>query len=390
MPTTRVANGSVNAASGAKATWVAPALAEADYSVRVRAWDGRVFSPWTSFSTFALSYTDDGVEDTLGPNPELEMLEDASTTPAQSVAFDLPVDGEFTLTLQSDGQVQMTREGVVVGSYTANAVDDQGNLIDSSLSISGSQLIEHVDADASTVYPVVVVPTFTASDPTLAEVQEIYPAETMTADTEGYEEEQLEEGAVSTMSAQVVEGAESVDATERVEIVDDSSTEFLDDLQTLDDEPENQAMVAAASSSSGYVKVPKKSWKQKHYYFRRGRNTNPGWHDYCTNSRDTGTFNSTVVSYRGPCARHDLCIQWKQAPHRDYCDNWLKLNMRANCYARISHARAYRGQMNRCYGRASQYRTVVGWWTNKNTGPGEWGHGGRVYYPQHSGAPSQW
>ena len=82
------------------------------------------------------------------------------------------------------------------------------------------------------------------------------------------------------------------------------------------------------------------------------------------------------VSFRGPCARHDLCIQYKQAPSRWYCDDKLKADTRQNCryYIRADLYPARKEALQACYSRAGLYHYWVRFSTGGNTDPGHWGH----------------
>jgi hypothetical protein len=65
-------------------------------------------------------------------------------------------------------------------------------------------------------------------------------------------------------------------------------------------------------------------------------------HDYCTNAPDTFPApHAKNASFRGPCARHDLCIG-KDPADRTPCDDALKANMYTNCeyyYGRLNPLR---------------------------------------------------
>lgn len=319
-------------------------------------------------------YVNDGSETEMGPNPELQILETAPATPNIDFTFIPPVEGTFTLGDVAGGKVKLVRDGVIAGTYSATAVDDVGNTVPTTVHASGSQLIQTVSPTATAEYPVVVVPTFVASDPTLPEVQEIYPP------AEAISDEPSE-----------------LAASEPVTIVDEGTESFVADLTdlageegdtTVDSTDKDASQFSVASASKPYVPVPKttkngKVVRQKYYYYDpKGKHPKrlpwkKTWHDYCS-SNSPDSYGS--ASFKGPCARHDLCIEFKQAPDRSYCDDFLKKNMRTNCRYAYS-AWYYYDKLHICYGYASSYHKAVSNSTANNHDPGHWGNINNSYYP---------
>lgn len=307
---------------------------------------------------------DDGSDDVLGPNPLPQAMTEAPADSLQTFTFDLPVEGAFTLSDGPERKVTLHHGGVNAGEYTAMAVDDAGNPVTTSLHGSGQQLVQVVTPSPDTEYPVTVTPIFEASDPDLTQVQDLYPP------LEDFDSEN-----------------QALQPTDPVEITDDGMADFVAGLQ----EPEQivATNVSAASSSNPYVPVPKKTVngkvvKQKYYYYDpdglhpRRLPWKKGWHDYCTKSADT----YSGASFKGPCARHDLCIEFKEAPDRTYCDVKLKADMRTNCYYKFPQKYLAAAPRSICYGLASIYYKVVSKTTSGYSDPDHWGHSGIDYYPQ--------
>ena len=76
---------------------------------------------------------------------------------------------------------------------------------------------------------------------------------------------------------------------------------------------------AESKAVKGKVVVPAS------YCYDPATTKNPGWHDYCTHSPDS--YGS--ADFRGPCARHDMCLQAGHSHHT--CDGPLLANMKTNC-----------------------------------------------------------
>lgn len=87
---------------------------------------------------------------------------------------------------------------------------------------------------------------------------------------------------------------------------------------------------AESRAVRGKVVVP---WS---YCYDPTTNNHRAWHDYCTKSPDS----YGRADFRGPCARHDMCLQSTRSHSR--CDGPLLSNMKTNCryaYGRWNPAR---------------------------------------------------
>ena len=87
---------------------------------------------------------------------------------------------------------------------------------------------------------------------------------------------------------------------------------------------------AETHGPSGRVNVPKS------YCYDPTTTTHRGWHDYCTHSPDS----YFSADFRGPCARHDMCLQAGKGHHT--CDAALLDNLYHNCnyaYGRFNPVR---------------------------------------------------
>jgi hypothetical protein len=81
----------------------------------------------------------------------------------------------------------------------------------------------------------------------------------------------------------------------------------------------------AAKASAKHITIP------GNYVYNPNAKKQRTLHDYCTKSPDS--FPNPVgknADFRGPCARHDMCIQYKQHK-RSTCDANLLANMRSEC-----------------------------------------------------------
>lgn len=92
---------------------------------------------------------------------------------------------------------------------------------------------------------------------------------------------------------------------------------------------------AKKDSSSPFVTVP------PNYVYRKGDKTR--LHDYCTDSPDEfpNPFGKNA-DFRGPCARHDMCLEGKTTPPST-CHERLKNDLITNCkhtYGRWNPVRA--------------------------------------------------
>ena len=107
-----------------------------------------------------------------------------------------------------------------------------------------------------------------------------------------------------------------------------------------------------------YVSVPDRYEYVKDRKKREKMFKDPTLHDYCTSSPDS--FHD--ASFKGPCARHDLCLDKKHGggyynSDRSECDKKLEENMRINCRYAYKKGSQRRYQ---CYDVARSYfRTVT-------------------------------
>lgn len=104
-------------------------------------------------------------------------------------------------------------------------------------------------------------------------------------------------------------------------------------------------VMTVAAKSSGHVTIP------SNYYYNPHTKSHPTLHDYCTKSPDSFPAPGKNADFRGPCARHDMCIQYRQKA-RSSCDADLLNNMYRECkytygffdprrYPCLNTARAY-------------------------------------------------
>ena len=88
------------------------------------------------------------------------------------------------------------------------------------------------------------------------------------------------------------------------------------------------AMVFAAgvapASAADYVSVPDR------YVYNPGTSYQTTLHDYCTKSPDEFSAPGTNANFRGPCARHDLCIMERNVS-RSTCDSRFRSNLLQQC-----------------------------------------------------------
>jgi hypothetical protein len=83
-----------------------------------------------------------------------------------------------------------------------------------------------------------------------------------------------------------------------------------------------------STGPSGKVLVP---WS---YCYDPETTNHRGWHDYCTHSPDQYSSVLGNADFRGPCARHDMCLQSTHSHSR--CDGPLLDNLKQNCKQRFS------------------------------------------------------
>jgi hypothetical protein len=111
------------------------------------------------------------------------------------------------------------------------------------------------------------------------------------------------------------------------------------------------AKVAAASSSNAkHITIPKT------YQYHPHRGPDIALHDYCTASPDEFPTVGKNANFRGPCARHDMCIQYYQHK-RSTCDSNLLGNMQSEC--RYTYKHWYDPRKSACLSTAFVYWAVV-------------------------------
>jgi hypothetical protein len=305
---------------------------------------------------------------TQSPTPAVQLISEQPLGGSSRLQFSPNVSGAFSLEANSDGTVTMRKDGVVAGSFTARALDGDGDAQFASLTTSGSNLLEDVSTTSGTTYPVAVFPLFVPADPNSVATQASY-------------------GQSGTAAAENVEVAAAADAGFASDLTQPESDSNLGANGEFVSTGGCTPPKSCRSSVKPYVKVPAGHHAETHYYYdpdlkrpQPDRNWRKPWHDYCTKSPDT----YGPASFRGPCARHDLCIEFKLGLDRDYCDHWLKDNMRVNCRNAFGK---YNPDRYGCYNRASIYFWVVNHSTKKQPDKGHWGHSGPSSYPTFVGGP---
>ncbi|MGI8459426.1 MAG: hypothetical protein ACR2LI_15130 [Propionibacteriaceae bacterium] len=111
------------------------------------------------------------------------------------------------------------------------------------------------------------------------------------------------------------------------------------------------ATVAAASATAKHITVP------KNYVYNPKAKHQRTLHDYCTKSPDEFPAPGTNANFRGPCARHDMCIQYRQATKRSVCDSRLLANLKSEC--RWTYSGRFDLRRGACLTTAHAYWLVV-------------------------------
>lgn len=117
-----------------------------------------------------------------------------------------------------------------------------------------------------------------------------------------------------------------------------------------------QSHSAESKPVKGKVVVP------SNYCYDPHTSNHPAWHDYCTHSPDSiyvssGApfgLGSGTVDFRGPCARHDMCLQSSHSHSK--CDGPLLNNMKTNCSQRFN---SYNPARYKCDAVAYTYYLVI-------------------------------
>lgn len=78
------------------------------------------------------------------------------------------------------------------------------------------------------------------------------------------------------------------------------------------------------ASAASYVSVPDR------YVYNPNTKVQPTLHDYCTKSPDEFRSPGKNANFRGPCARHDLCIMDKKVK-RSTCDSRFRNDLMQQC-----------------------------------------------------------
>lgn len=117
-----------------------------------------------------------------------------------------------------------------------------------------------------------------------------------------------------------------------------------------------QSHTAESKPVKGKVVVP------SNYCYDPHTSNHTGWHDYCTDSPDAVYVSSGApfgvgsgtVDFRGPCARHDMCLQSSHSHSK--CDGPLLSNMKTNCSQRFA---SYNPARYKCDAVAYTYYLVI-------------------------------
>jgi hypothetical protein len=106
----------------------------------------------------------------------------------------------------------------------------------------------------------------------------------------------------------------------------------------------------ASSSDAKHITIP------KNYQYHPHRGPNIVWHDYCTKSPDEFPTFGKNANFRGPCARHDMCLQYRQ--HKEAtCDGILLTNLKSEC--RYTYKHWYDPRKSACISTAYVYWLAV-------------------------------
>ncbi len=107
---------------------------------------------------------------------------------------------------------------------------------------------------------------------------------------------------------------------------------------------------ATVSSDARHVTIP------SNYSYHPHRGPDIALHDYCTASPDKFYTFGADADFRGPCARHDMCIQYYQK-RRSSCDSDLLARMKAEC--RYTYSHSWDPRHGACLSTAYVYWAVV-------------------------------
>lgn len=178
-------------------------------------------------------------------------------------------------------------------------------------------------------------------------------------------------------------------STSELEVATSTFAEFMSDREFLSDEEiqsneqeltaalSDQVTFSAASFARGAIKRPSFVSVPGSYRYCPSSCSPKTLHDYCSYSPDSATFSypgsspggtiRKTVSFRGPCARHDMAIDSirkqsislssKRAKRRS-SDSTFKSHIRQNCGYYMYRSVDTNGRVS-CYSRAATYYAAV-------------------------------
>lgn len=88
--------------------------------------------------------------------------------------------------------------------------------------------------------------------------------------------------------------------------------------------PTAPELLARAAARCCHITIP------GNYVYNPNTNYQRSLHDYCTSSPDEFPAPGTNANFRGPCARHDMCYQYRQQS-RGRCDSQLFRHLEQEC-----------------------------------------------------------
>lgn len=334
------------------------------------------------FDRSQTAQVDEAGPSTLGPNPEVQFA-DASNQASQQLTFNLPIDASLGREM-SGARVVIKSSGTELGYYSGVAVDADGVDVPTILSVNGAQVIQAVTPTASTTFPVTAFPAFKAKDANYGPTAALYP-EVAREQGSGLSASQIIENIDAAMAERIAD-LRDPGAGDETPADPPGTPAYSSNPDEVEDGTDPEAVTTFASKP--YIPIPARRndksgapIKPKFYYYNPDAKTRPSWHDYCTNSKDAMEINGYSVNFRGPCGRHDLCIEFKQAPERYYCDDGFKSWLRTNCRHAIDNSKS----LTRCYSWVDIYVAAVRRTTEKHGGG--WGHDGETWYPAYRWSP---
>ncbi len=110
------------------------------------------------------------------------------------------------------------------------------------------------------------------------------------------------------------------------------------------------ASTSAASAPAKHITIP------ANYVYNPNAKRARSLHDYCTKSPDAYRPVGKDADFRGPCARHDMCIQYRQVK-RSTCDSRLLADMKSEC--RWTYKHSWDPRRGVCLSTAYTYWLVV-------------------------------